>query len=103
MPNFDRPIKPSWIDKKPHNHDTRAKDKMYHTTRWRQLREYILNREPMCRLCEAEGRRTPAKVIDHKIPIQFGGDRWSLDNLQPLCTHCDNVKTGEDSHKYGNK
>ena len=65
----------------------------YNTTQWRKLRMIILNDEPMCREC----KRKAASVIDHIKPIRLGGDFWSMENLQPLCTGCHNSKSGKES------
>lgn len=52
--------------------------------RWKQKRDRVLQREPLCRICRSEDRVTAATEVDHIIGLAFGG---SLDetNLQPLC------------------
>jgi hypothetical protein len=45
-------------------------------------------------MCEAEGKLTPATVVDHIVPHR--GDRrlfWDKTNWQPLCKRCHDVKT----------
>ena len=47
-------------------------------------RAEMLILEPYCRMCLAEGKRVPTDVIDHVVPLAFGGsdDRG---NKQGLC------------------
>jgi len=43
----------------------------------------FLNQNPLCVMCEKEGRVTVAEEVDHIIPLHKGGpDTW--DNLQGL-------------------
>jgi len=51
------------------------------------------DREPLCRMCKAAGRLTPAVCIDHKIPIANGGSMHDPENLQPLCASCHRKKS----------
>ena len=51
------------------------------------------DREPLCRMCKAAGRLTPAVCIDHKIPLAEGGSMHDTENLQPLCASCHRKKT----------
>jgi 5-methylcytosine-specific restriction protein A len=58
----------------------------YHTKRWRELRANQLAREPLCRMCMADGIITAANVCDH-ITAHKGDDRlfWDPVNFQSLC------------------
>jgi len=67
---------------------------IYHSTRWRKLRAYILQNNPVCVNCTK-----PAKFVDHIVPISQGGEIWSEQNLQGLCTKCNASKTAKDRHK----
>lgn len=61
-------------------------DKLYTHRRWRNLRDRHLSKHPLCVMCEAEGRTTQAKIVDHRIPHR--GDMalfWDRNNLQSLC------------------
>ena len=40
----------------------------YNSKQWKALRKYQLAREPLCRMCGASGRLTPATVVDHVTP-----------------------------------
>ena len=58
----------------------------YHTAGWRALRRAQLDREPLCLMCRAAGRSTPANTADHIVPHR--GDRalfFNSRNLQSLC------------------
>jgi len=76
--------------------------KLYGSTRWRKLRALVLNEEPLCRLCERQGKTTAADTVDHikehKGNVALFYDR---DNLQPLCRPCHSgVKRVADRHGY---
>lgn len=68
----------------------------YNSPKWRKTREYILNQEPLCRMCLEDGKVRPAKIVDHIKPISKQdyddyinkGDEsivLDFDNLRPLC------------------
>jgi len=67
--------------------------------RWGKVRALHLGREPLCRMCRAEGRVTPAQMVDHILPLRQGGARLREDNLQSLCNSCHNRKTAEDQRR----
>ena len=41
---------------------------LYKTARWRETRKRQLSAQPLCRMCEQQGRTTPATVCDHDDP-----------------------------------
>jgi 5-methylcytosine-specific restriction protein A len=64
-------------------------------SRWRAARKLYLHRHPLCAVCRAEGRLTPATVVDHIIPHRGDKDLfWDQNNWQPLCKACHDKKTG---------
>lgn len=63
-------------------------DPLYGSQKWKKTRDYVLRREPLCRMCQG-----PAEMVDHITPIKQGGLRLNLSNLQPLCTSCHRFKT----------
>lgn len=40
----------------------------------------------------------PSQVVDHIVPINQGGDPWSVDNMQAMCHACHNRKSGKEAH-----
>jgi len=55
-----------------------------------RLRKMVMADQPLCLLCEAEGRIVPGVELDH-----IDGDPWNLEreNLQMLCKKHHSVKT----------
>lgn len=68
------------------------KNKFYHSTAWRKLRNYKININPMC---EIKGCNKIGHTIDHINPILQGGELLSLSNLQTLCKFHNAVKTSK--------
>jgi 5-methylcytosine-specific restriction enzyme A len=56
------------------------------------LRYELFCREPLCRICWAEGRTTLATIRDHIQPLAEGGTEDDS-NIQPICADCDDVKS----------
>lgn len=69
------------------------------TTQWKKLREVVLRREPLCRLCSRIGRVQLAYAVDH---IDGDSGNNDLDNLQPLCLSCHSRKTARSDGGFGN-
>jgi len=55
---------------------------------WRELRRFILRRDPICKACG----QAPSKEADHIIPRSQGGSDEPA-NLQGLCKPCHSRKT----------
>jgi len=71
--------------------------KLYKLKRWYALRDRQLRAEPLCRLCESEGRITPATVCDHVTPHRGDVDRFWAGPFQSLCKPChDGAKQREE-------
>lgn len=64
-------------------------------TAWDHLRAKVLRREPLCRMCRAEGRAVIAKAVDHITPRHLGGTDHEA-NLQPLCKAHHAAKTAKE-------
>jgi 5-methylcytosine-specific restriction protein A len=62
---------------------------------WRRVRLVVLNAEPLCRFCTAEGRVTAATDVDHIKAFHGLADplRLALGNLRPLCRPCHMQRT----------
>lgn len=80
---------------------TSAASRGYDAT-WRRLREHMLRAEPLCRMCQALGRLTPATVVDHIVPIREAPERrLDQSNLQCLCKGChDSLKQQQERKGY---
>lgn len=73
----------------------------YQTPRWRVVRAEQLRREPTCRSCRNEQRIVRATHVDHIKPPHTSDPAafWAAsthDNLQSLCKHHSDVKTGRE-------
>ena len=84
---------PSFTPKKRYRHHYHDGKRIYQSARWRRLRDVQIQREPFCRDCLKYDVVTPAKIADHIVEIEDGGDVWNIDNLQSLCFSCHNAKT----------
>ncbi len=66
---------------------------LYSTARWQRLRRAQLQREPLCRMCEQQGKTTAATVADHIERHNGDPDKFFNGALQSLCkTHHDSTK-----------
>lgn len=76
--------------------------RLYDSVRWRKARAQYLVVNPLCVMCEARGRVTPATVVDHKIPHKGDYDLfWDRDNWQSLCDNDHNtIKQMQEIHGY---
>lgn len=73
----------------------------YNTKEWKELRKIALARNPICMLCEQEGKLTPAKEVNHIIPATKDKTKFfDLNNLQPLCTYHHRVITRRENSRY---
>jgi|SRR5262245_22407811 len=60
----------------------------YGLSRWRKQRRYQLQKEPLCRMCAAEGRIVAAEVVDHIKHHEGDWNEFWLGELQSLCRNC---------------
>ena len=74
----------------------RSGPRPYSSAHWQRLRRLVLGREPLCRICMADGRVVEATVVDHITPLADGGTN-DVTNLQPLCKPCHDRKTMRES------
>ena len=63
--------------------------------RWKTLRQWKLEQNPLCELCEREGKVVSAIDVHHKTPVESARtpdemERLAFDpnNLQALCINC---------------
>lgn len=58
-----------------------------YTARWERARNVFLAANPLCVMCEREGRFTPATIVDHIVAHRRDQTLfWDQDNWQGLCT-----------------
>ena len=77
---------------------SKVNSSFYNSRQWRKLRLMILERDPLCKMCEKRGKIITANVVDHTEPINKGGDKLNTNNLQGLCTRCHNSKSAREKH-----
>lgn len=76
---------------------------LYGTSRWKGIRKAQLRREPLCAVCMAQQRLTPATVCDHITPHQGDLELFhDPNNWQSLCTSCHCSKTAREDGGFGN-
>ena len=68
--------------------EAKAWQHLYNTARWRKLRLIHLGAEPLCRMCKADGKVTPATVCDHVVPHKGNPERFFGGPFQSLCKPC---------------
>lgn len=82
---------------------THSNQKFYNSTAWRRARAAYIAQHPLCVHCKEEDRITAGDVVDHKTPINQGGDPFDHGNLQTLCHRHHNIKSGQEAHNNSPK
>ena len=99
MPTIKKTVRRPWQPvRKPQAGRIHTNTKFYQSPPWRKLRALKMAQQPMCQECELKGIIKPARVADHIIPINQGGEPLNIENLQSLCNTCHNRKSGRESH-----
>jgi 5-methylcytosine-specific restriction protein A len=62
---------------------------------WTRLRNRKIRTNPLCEICEKEGRIEVATQVDHILSKDKGGDD-SWENLMSLCRRCHDLKTARE-------
>lgn len=87
--------------KNPQTAGTRPWQRLYGTARWQRLRRAQLQTHPLCAMCAAEGRVTPATIADHVIPHKGDQRLFFEGELASLCkAHHDRDKQREERLGY---
>lgn len=79
------------------NRSKYKKRKIYKSARWNRISRQYLNTHPICEGC---GRRA-SEEVDHITPLRDGGDKWSSENLQALCSKCHGKKSADEIDGFG--
>jgi 5-methylcytosine-specific restriction enzyme A len=66
----------------------------YNLQSWRARAKHQLQIAPLCALCEAEGRITPATIADHHPPHKGDYNAFRLGPLRSLCKPCHDGLSG---------
>lgn len=102
---------PRWVKKEDKGYTHASREGFYNTTRWKNVRNYILTEQPLCVNCLKEGKIRVATLVDHKIPIteenikEYGMEwlGYHMDNLQGLCHTCHRQKTRRDNSRFSDQ
>lgn len=72
--------------------------------KWRKYSKQYRLENPLCVMCEKEGRLTLAECVDHKKAVTGPDDPlfWEPTNHQGLCHKCHSVKTALEDGAFGN-
>lgn len=74
-----------------HKQDRRARGSAAergYDSRWRKVRAIKMATTPLCERCEKQGRTRAGDMVHHIQPLNEGGARLDMDNLQTLCNPC---------------
>lgn len=87
-----------------------SRDKEYqrllNSAKWRELRAWKLQQNPLCELCQAEGFIRSAVDIHHIVPVESAKTRDEMarmcfdpGNLQALCIPC-HIRVHKDARSH---
>lgn len=83
---------PGWKPRKPWSRPVGQNDKRIRGRAGQRMRKQVLEEEPFCRECLKRGLQVRAVVVDHIIPLAFGGTEDRA-NKQSLCDPCHDEKS----------
>ena len=96
MPKLPESKRRPWQPPKPKQARITPNSDFYHSKQWRGLRNYYIQRNPLCEACKRRGKVTGGQVVDHIKSINLGGNKTDLSNLQTLCHSCHNSKSAKE-------
>lgn len=83
------------------------------TQRWQRLRAQFVAAAPLegyeCAICGdiisplAQPKSPESLVLDHKVPLNCGGDVYNLDNIQPAHLRCNSSRGSNYSKPTGSR
>jgi 5-methylcytosine-specific restriction endonuclease McrA len=71
---------------------------LYRSSRWYKYSKDKRGTNPVCAMCKGVFPMF-ALVVDHIIPVRFGGSFLDIRNHQVLCSNCHNHKTATEKTK----
>ena len=98
MPKLQQSRKRAWIKQRKRQKSFSNNQDFYNSRKWRSLRQYFIQMNPLCKTCEEQGLIVGGQCVDHIRPIRLGGAMLSVKNLQTLCNSCHARKSGEEAH-----
>lgn len=100
MATMPKPKRKSYLPKREaQGRRLHANSQFYQSQQWRRVRASFLADHPLCEECQKRGLVVAARVVDHIVPINEGGERYDPRNFQALCDKCHNKKSGREAHK----
>ncbi len=82
--------------------ETQPFRRWYNLALWQRRRAHQLASEPLCRVCAAAGKVTPATIADHVIPHRGDWTLFAGGELQSLCKfHHDSTKQAAEEKRQG--
>lgn len=101
MANAPKKIVRSWVPQRAAFERENGNKEFYNSWPWRKKSKSYREEHPLCVVCEREGLVVQARVVDHIVSINKGGDKFDDDNLQSLCDSCHNRKSSHESRGMG--
>jgi 5-methylcytosine-specific restriction protein A len=93
-------VKRFWIKEAKHG-KRYSPNPFYQSQGWKRIRAAKLQKDPYCECDACKGKKAPAEMVDHKIPISLGGSPTDMSNLQSMTNNCHNAKSAkEKNEKY---
>ena len=93
--NKDKVIRISNKDENKKRNFTTKWTKYYTNQMWIDLRNYYIQKHPLCEICSKHGRVTPATEVHHIVPFGRGKTDeekeklfYNENNLMSLCNKC---------------
>ena len=104
MPTLPKGKNRPWIPKRPQHIREVDNASFYNSKRWRALRNYFIQKNPICAQCKRDGIIKGAQCVDHiKAISQFGmGVATDINNLQSLCNSCHAKKSSREGAEKRN-
>lgn len=103
MPNAPQTHRPHGTGQRVQEHQYRgsSRERGYDSD-WEKVRKQFAAENPICVMCEREGRTALVEEVDHIIPVKVRPDlRLDPSNLQSLCKSCHQKKTNQDKEIHG--
>ena len=89
--------------KKIYKHHHREGKNIYHSYKWKKLRQAYAEKNPLCEHCLRYDIYERVAVVDHVFEILDGGEPFDYNNLQSLCRSCHSRKTNQEAKKRNDK